>query len=337
MSAIRVGIITRAQDLHGPVIAHTLRQRHGAQCYLIPVNRIAASGGLSYSNLKTCAATLPSIEGSRVAIGDLDVIWWRRFARTQELPLEPSVEMRFEKIVHRDTERALLGVALNEFAGVWVNHPLHTQYASNLINHLRAAHEAGFRVPATLVSQHPDDIRAFCAHLAGRVVVKDLGGSGIGTTTTMVTDALLAREDVLRLAPSVYQEYIPGGRHLRVHCFGDTCIAVLVESGRLDWRPDLNIPMRPFPVSPQLHQKLAHTQERLGIRMGIVDIKLTEHNEPVWLEVNPQGQFLFVEGLTGIPLADAFSDFLYAEGERGRSTHATSRCAPTPASTPPRG
>jgi hypothetical protein len=122
-----------------------------------------------------------------------------------------------------------------------------------------------------------------------------------------------------------------------VHCFGDTCIAVLVESGRLDWRPDLNVPMRQVPVSSQLHQQLVYTQERLGIRMGIVDIKLTEHNEPVWLEMNPQGQFLFVEGLTGIPLTDVFSDFLYAEGERRRGTHSTPRYAPTPVSTPLRG
>jgi hypothetical protein len=30
----------------------------------------------------------------------------------------------------------------------------------------------------------------------------------------------------------------------------------------------------------------------------------------VFLEVNPQGQFLFVEALCGIPLADTFAAFL---------------------------
>jgi hypothetical protein len=49
----------------------------------------------------------------------------------------------------------------------------------------------------------------------------------------------------------------------------------------------------------------------LGLAMGIFDVKLTDDGEPVFLEVNAQGQFLFVEGLCGIPLADIFADFLH--------------------------
>ncbi|MCX4674881.1 hypothetical protein OG413_05995 [Streptomyces sp. NBC_01433] len=47
--------------------------------------------------------------------------------------------------------------------------------------------------------------------------------------------------------------------------------------------------------------------------MGIIDIKLMPDGEPVWLEVNPQGQFLFLESLLGEPLADRFLDFLISE------------------------
>ncbi len=49
--------------------------------------------------------------------------------------------------------------------------------------------------------------------------------------------------------------------------------------------------------------------------MGIVDLKLGEDGKPVWLEINPQGQFLFVEGLTGLDLTSAFTDFLYQEAK----------------------
>ena len=49
--------------------------------------------------------------------------------------------------------------------------------------------------------------------------------------------------------------------------------------------------------------------------MGIFDLKLDEGVEPVWLELNPQGQFLFLEGMTGLPLAQAFAEFLVAEAE----------------------
>jgi len=36
---------------------------------------------------------------------------------------------------------------------------------------------------------------------------------------------------------------------------------------------------------------------------------LTPTVEFVWLEVNPQGQFLFQEGLTGEPLTEHFAEY----------------------------
>ncbi|WP_439400499.1 hypothetical protein ACRQ5Q_44180 (plasmid) [Bradyrhizobium sp. PMVTL-01] len=51
------------------------------------------------------------------------------------------------------------------------------------------------------------------------------------------------------------------------------------------------------------------TLHELGLVMGIFDVKLTDDDEPVFLEVNPQGQFLFVEALCDLPLADIFAAF----------------------------
>ena len=47
--------------------------------------------------------------------------------------------------------------------------------------------------------------------------------------------------------------------------------------------------------------------------MGIVDLKLTPEGEPVWLEVNPQGQFLFLDALANLNLAEKFAAYLVEE------------------------
>jgi hypothetical protein len=44
--------------------------------------------------------------------------------------------------------------------------------------------------------------------------------------------------------------------------------------------------------------------------MGIIDMKLMPNGEIVWPEVNPQGQFLFLEGIAGLPLSSHFADYL---------------------------
>jgi hypothetical protein len=84
----------------------------------------------------------------------------------------------------------------------------------------------------------------------------------------------------------------------------------VIESDQLDWRPNLNVPEPPYPVSDDLHTRARQIRDRLALRMGVIELKETPDGELVRLEVNPQGQFLFLEGLVGMQLADEFADFL---------------------------
>ncbi|MEU4949706.1 hypothetical protein [Streptomyces lavendulae] len=89
--------------------------------------------------------------------------------------------------------------------------------------------------------------------------------------------------------------------------------AALLKTDKLDWRADLTIPISVWPVPDETAEKVVAVLRGLGLRMGAIDIKLTPSGEPVWLEVNPQGQFLFLEPLLRIPLAGYFLDFLLDE------------------------
>jgi hypothetical protein len=87
----------------------------------------------------------------------------------------------------------------------------------------------------------------------------------------------------------------------------------LIETDKLDWRPDLNVNISSWPVPKTVHDRVRKVIEHLGLEMGIVDIKITPDGELVWLEVNPQGQFIFLEPITGIPFIDEFSKYLIDE------------------------
>jgi glutathione synthase/RimK-type ligase-like ATP-grasp enzyme len=62
--------------------------------------------------------------------------------------------------------------------------------------------------------------------------------------------------------------------------------------------------------SHSVHDMVREALNRLGLEMGVIDLKETADGELVWLEVNPQGQFLFLEPLTKLNLADHFADYL---------------------------
>ena len=53
--------------------------------------------------------------------------------------------------------------------------------------------------------------------------------------------------------------------------------------------------------------------DELGLVFGTVDLKLANSGEHVFLEVNPQGQFLYIEILTGLPISNALAEFLSSD------------------------
>jgi D-alanine-D-alanine ligase-like ATP-grasp enzyme len=76
------------------------------------------------------------------------------------------------------------------------------------------------------------------------------------------------------------------------------------------------VPITAWSVSSELHAKARAVLDRLGLEMGNIDLKITPEGECVWLEVNPQGQFLFLDALTDLQLADRFVDYLVTEAAR---------------------
>jgi biotin carboxylase len=74
-------------------------------------------------------------------------------------------------------------------------------------------------------------------------------------------------------------------------------------------------------------RRLLAVLRALNLEMGVFDLKVTDR-EPVFLEVNPQGQFLFVQGLTGLDVMTGFVEFLHAEAVRDAQVRANAAESP---------
>jgi len=144
----------------------------------------------------------------------------------------------------------------------------------------------------------------------------------------VVSQELIDSDDVLALAPSIYQECVPAKRHLRISVVGERCDGAIIEANTLDWRMDLNVPFNPCPLDDNLQQQLHVILRELGLVMGIFDVKITDDDEPVFFEVNWQGQFRFVEDLCDIPLADRFVDFLVEQALQDLRSRSSARASP---------
>jgi glutathione synthase/RimK-type ligase-like ATP-grasp enzyme len=315
-ASARIAILTRANDFHAYAIRHTLEER-GVGCAIVETDTLAGSGGMSWSLSGEVRAVLPEIEGGKVEVADLDLIWWRRLTGEPRLP-ERLEDEAARDLVASDCRATLGGLALTEFRGRWVSHPESTRLAENKLIQLAVARSVGLRLPRTLVSQDPEAVRRFCRDQDHRVVVKTVAGSRLTPVMAgRVTPELLASAAEIELSPAIYQTLIPGSEHLRICCFGDETYTALLRTERLDWRYPLDAAAERFELEASISDRLREMLKRLDLRMGVFDMKLDpEGGEPFWLEVNPQGQFLFLQGMCELPLTEVFTDFLVRELER---------------------
>lgn len=212
-------------------------------------------------------------------------------------------------LIQNDTRAALLGAFLSNFSGHYVSDPISTIRADNKLLQLQVAASVGLNTPATLVSNDPTEVQDFISNFE-RVVVKPVKGTLMAPLLTQFVTDLNPPEDAVVAAPAIYQEFIAGSKHLRVHIFGNAILAASIESQELDWRRDLTVPILPHVMDALIAGQLKRLLEELGLRMGVADLKLLPSGEIVFLEMNPQGQFLFIEGICGLPLTESMADLL---------------------------
>lgn len=323
----QIGIVTNAADLHGIAIQKALQSYDDVNCHVVESDNMCGNPTINWSSTrKGSRESYPLLdrENQRISLKNLDVIWWRRFNYKQRIVgIDDEV---VTDLINNECTEGLLGVMMTEFLGTWISSPFATRRAENKIVQLKVAQEMGFKVPRTLVSQNPEKIRKFCKKLNNQVVVKPIKGSTLQTLfTRKITEQHLRSDQAIKLAPAIYQEYIPGHRHIRVHCFGNSVYTALIDSEDLDWRENLEVPFTIINLEKKLKNLIQSVVRALGLKMGIIDLKLGDDTTATWLEINPQGQFLFIEGLSGLELMSQFSKFLYSEAKAARNKQKTFR------------
>ena len=202
---------------------------------------------------------------------------------------------------------------MNSFTGRSISDPHAQRRAENKLIQLEAAISVGLVVPDTLISSEPKEVFNFLDKHGGSVVVKALRPPA---NRAMAAVRIESNEQSIRSCPAIYQEYISGSIHLRAHVFGEDVYTVSIETEDLDWRRNLNVPFQKTIIDAVVGSRLSSLIKALGLRMGVVDLKVRSSGEIVWFEINPQGQFLFAEALSGMPLLGYFTDFIEHEYEQ---------------------
>jgi ATP-grasp ribosomal peptide maturase len=246
--------------------------------------------------------------GRSLAIEDVVCAWWRRPSRIEPVPLvaEPDWSVREA----RAGFYGLMSVL------PWLNHPDDIRRAEHKPLQLAVAAAVGLSVPPTLLTNDPDEVRAF-AEEHGALIYKPLCSGGLSDHRMIYASrvALDAVDDAVRLTAHLFQPEIVKDHELRVTLVDGRPFVARIDAasdvGRRDWRADYpSLTYTPVELPPPVLGKLRAYAQRMRLRFLAADIIVTPAGDYVFLEANPNGQWAWIEDATGLPIAAAIADAL---------------------------
>jgi len=255
--------------------------------------------------------------------GTPSTVWYRRMRS----PSRPhSMDQGIYDFCLRENRAALLG-GLLALETRWMSHPAAIWQAEFKPFQLRVAERIGLQIPPTIISNDPDAIRRMYTDF-GPLIVKSassghlsIGDQGFAIYTTRLAEEHLEFLDEARLAPSIYQKLIPKRFDIRVTCIGEEQLfAAAIHSqtdpaATIDWRQTINpnLPHSKVDLPPSLVEQLRTLMRQLNLKFGCIDLIQTLDDDYVFLEVNPSGQWLWLDDQLELGISDAIASWL--EGE----------------------
>jgi len=250
---------------------------------------------------------------------DLDAVQavWYRSPEAYRMPPELSPA---EADHARVEAKYGLGGVLASLPVLWCNHPARVADSAYKPVQLAHATAAGLTVPDTLITNEADAVRKFAAD--GPIVTKLVGGMALdedgfrkNVYTRRVTEDDLADMRGVGHTTHLFQRWVPKARECRAIIIGEHVTATAITAGSpaayVDYRTDYTSVSYELVTPPeQVTTGIRRLMDSFSLVYGALDFVITPDGEWVFLEINPTGQYGFIEHATGAPLTAQLADLL---------------------------
>ncbi len=306
-------ILSTARDEHAQRVLVELTKL-GAKAQLVDLAEFPQRLPLSmrYADRSHCFRF--GCDQTGLDLDDCGAVWWRR---PQPVEISPAITSpEYRQFAYCECNEALHGLwhALDAY---WINDPARDSVAQRKPFQLRVAQEVGLEIPQTLITNCPTEVLAFANQRGvGRTVFKAFSGTERHwRETRILRDDALAVLDSVRYAPVIFQEYIEAQADLRITVIGEDVFAAAIYSQdtayQFDFRMDIGrARVEAAELPANVRQPLLALMRKLGLVYGAIDMRRTPDGRHVFLEINPAGQWLFIEDRTGQPATAALARLL---------------------------
>lgn len=267
-----------------------------------------------------CDSTITLTDGNSVDLSEVKSIWYRR-------AVSPNYNSKKfsqgeNSFINGELKHLIEGLLLGLDAK-WVN-PIDSVYlGERKLYQLKIASQIGFKTPFSLVTTDATQAKAFkksqndsiiCKPIYHGLLIDHDSTSAIHTSRVNDTDLDILEANQL---PSYFQNEIQRTCDVRVTVIGNDVYTVEIEHDTAqtpDWREKgQNVNQKVADIPFDLREKVFKLMDKMNLTYGAIDFIKDKNGDYVFLEINPAGEWAWLENDLGLPISDSFINTFYGK------------------------
>jgi len=308
-------ILTNSQDATASFLIPSI-QKNG-----IPFARLDTDSLLQRIALKyRPASPALRIDGAWHDSSEVTHIWYRRPEPLKDQQFDETPEGKYASSEWTEFIE-------NFFAHVprqkWINHPSCNAAASRKLEQLTSAQAIGLKIPDTIATQEPADLREFYDLHHGCIIAKPVSTGYIErpaeqADSLIYTNRVRAEDlsdlDDLTACPTLFQQFINKAYDVRITAldadFHSVALNAKDKAGaqRCDIRRNnmSDVAYSAIELPKHVELGLCRLMANYGLRFAAIDMAVATTGEWYFLEINPNGQWAWLDESAGTNIAGSF-------------------------------
>lgn len=197
----------------------------------------------------------------------------------------------------------------------WISDPYSIYKAENKLYQLKLAKKLGFKIPKTLITNCKNELIDFYKKNSEKIIIKPLSQSiiDIGENqqehifTNILSQEQIKNLENFDLTPCIYQEYIEKDSEFRITVINKKVFVAEIDSqveemSKTDWRKG-NLKFYKSSLPEDISMKCVQLVKELNLSFGAIDIIKNIKGEYFFLEINPNGQWVWIENETKLKIS----------------------------------
>jgi glutathione synthase/RimK-type ligase-like ATP-grasp enzyme len=305
-------------------------QARGVDVFILDTGEIGLSTKISYVIDEFKMSGQIEVEGNKIDINQIHSVWMRRTRERRLIEADiPNDNIEFMRFETEGAVTALLRILEGSKNIRFVSSPINMWVAENKPYQLWLASKCGLKIPKTLYSNDINESDNFVSRFGPDKLITKL----IDTQSNIIVDqndqkwaiatGVLSREKYIdskhciEEVPYCFQELIFPKIDVRATVVSRSIFAAAIYAEDVDWRMNdyRTLKHEIIELPKATEESCLKLMKSLGLQFGAIDLVIDQDNDYYFLEVNPAGQWLWIEDMVGLPITDALVNLLLASND----------------------